>query len=344
VAEGARFWDRDRYEYHVAYVLPWKSDLVADLETQGVPTMCIGGERGLSPTSLLHMRTLIRNLRADVVHAHSPSVGIAARLVSSVPIVYTEHNLASSYRPLTQVANRLTYGRNNAVTAVSQAVADSLVGYPGPTPIVISNGVSVDVEKLNGQGARSELGIDEGRPMIVHVGNVRPGKGHDTLTRAVAFLTKRFPDCAVVSVGGEKYPGDLDRYRRLAESSGVADSLHFVGRRADALDFIAAADVYVNPSDVEGLPVSILEAMYLQKPIVATGVGGVPAVIRDRETGLLVAPGDAVALAEAVAELLGNAELRTELGTAARSLVVTEYSLQSMVAAFENIYEDVANG
>jgi len=344
VAESALFWNRVRYNYHVAYVLPWKRDLVPELESLGVAATCIGGHRGLTPASLVRLHRLIKELGADVVHVHSPSVGIGARLITTVPIVYTEHNLAGSYRLPTRVANRLTYTRNHTVTAVSQSVGDSLEGYPGPDPTVIPNGVAIEVEKWRNHSARSMLGIDNDRPLIVHVGNIRPGKGHETLIRAAAILKERCPQCLLVSIGGEKHPGDLRRLQALAVQSGVAESLRFLGRRADALAFIAGADVYVNPSDVEGLPVSILEAMSFGRPIVATAVGGVPSAIRDRETGLLVEPGDAAALAQAVAVLIEDQNLGEKLGSAAESLAAGSYGLQPMVAAFEDIYEEVLNG
>ena len=145
-----------------------------------------------------------------------------------------------------------------------------------------------------------------GDPLVVHVGNIRPHKGHDTLVEAAAELARLRPGVAVISIGGEKNPGDLDRVRATAREAGVEGSLRFLGRRPDALAFVAAADVFVNPSDVEGLPVAILEAMALGTPVVATAVGGVPAVVEDGVTGLLAERADALGLAQAVDRLLGD--------------------------------------
>ena len=102
ISSGARFWDRDRFEYHVAYVLPWKDQLVAELEEMGVVVHFLGEKSGLTPRLIPKLRRLVRDLDIDLVHAHLPTTGITARLTSPVPVVYTEHNIAESYRRITQ--------------------------------------------------------------------------------------------------------------------------------------------------------------------------------------------------------------------------------------------------
>ena len=268
-------------------------------------------------------------------------MGAAARVVSSVPVVYTEHNIAGSYRRPVQIANRSTYSRNAAVIAVSAAVAESIADYPARKRLVIPNGVSVP-DDIDTAGVRAELGITAADRLIVHVGNIRPLKGHRNLVRAATHLDR--DQVHIVSIGGEKNPGDLEDIRAYAAAEGVGDRIRFLGRREDAIRFMAAADIYVNPADVEGLPVSILEALSLGRPVVATAVGGVPSIIRDGETGLLVPPGDAVALAERIETLLANPELAAGLGDKGHDLVASQFSLEAMVRATEAVYEEVLGG
>jgi glycosyltransferase involved in cell wall biosynthesis len=249
--------------------------------------------------------------------------------------------MSDSYRRLTRVANRLTYRRNAALIAVSAAVAGSVDTWSGPKPLVITNGVSCSVSSEDVAAARAELGITAEAPLVTHVGNIRPGKGHDMLIDAARALTDRRDDVTWVSIGGEKYPGDLDRVVTKAERAGLGDHLRFLGRRADALAFVGSSDVYVNPSEVEGLPVSVLEAMSLGRPVVATAVGGVPGVIKDGETGLLVESGDSEALANGVQTLLETPDLAGRLGKEGQALVEREYGLAAMVSAVETVYEDV---
>jgi glycosyltransferase involved in cell wall biosynthesis len=268
-------------------------------------------------------------------------MGIIARIAAPVPVVYTEHNMADSYKPLTRTMNRLTYGRNAVVTAVSGAVANSVNGWPGDPAIVIPNGVAVHVEPDEVVRARHELGLLDSDQLIAHVGNIRPGKGHDILIDAVAHLRKRFPSVRVVSIGGEKHPGDLERIRRRALGEGLEDNLRFMGRRPDALAFVAAADVFVNPSSVEGLPVAILEAMALGRPVVAAAAGGVPGIVKDGVTGILVEPNEPRALAKGLEKLLNDPFLTEQLGRTAQEMVEREYGLQPMVHATEDVYRNV---
>ncbi len=340
IAESARLWDQHRFDYRVVYALPWKDQLVKRIEELGVPVTCIGTKRGMTPGSWIGLRTYISN-NADLVHAHLPAMGAVARMVSKVPLVYTEHNVATSYRKPVQLANRATYGRNRAVTAVSQAVADSIANYPGPKAEVVSNGASVSVAPGAAAAARSELGISASTPLVVHVGNIRPHKGHGNLVETASRLVDMVPEVHIVSIGGEKNDGDLERVRSLAAEAGVADRLRFLGRREDALAFVAAADVFANPSDFEGLPVAVLEAMALERPVVATNVGGVAAIVQDNLTGILVPAKSPDALAAGVARLLNDRSTAAAYAAAGRKVVERDYSLEAMVRRFEGIYAEV---
>ncbi len=343
VGEGSRCWDRDAFAYRVAYVLPWKDQLVGDLEGRDIPVTCLGAGR-TARGATWRLRRLVREWRPDLVHAHLPATGIMARLVGGAPVVYTEHNVASSYRLPTRLANFATYARNRAVIAVSEAVAASLRGYPGPEPRVVPNGVWVEVEDGIRERIRAELGIEGARPLVVHVGNIRPGKGHDDLVAATVELAGRIPEVAVVSVGVEKRPGDLARLRSAAATAGVGGTLRFLGRRADAVSIIAAADVFVNPSRIEGLPLVVLEAMFVGTPVVATAAGGVPSVVRDGDTGRLVPVGDPAALAAAVAEQLEDRSRARAMAHRAEALVRERHGVGRMVTANEAVYREVLGG
>lgn len=343
ISEGSRFWSSDEFEYRVAYVLPWKDQLVPDLKANGIDSVCIGGRSSLL-NAPIRFRRLLRAWRPALIHAHLPATGILARMMTSRSVIYTEHNLAGSYRATTRRLNRLTYGRNREVIAVSDAVAESLAGYPGPRPRLIPNGVIVTTSDAIRRRVREELNIEADRPLVVHVGNIRPWKGHTTLIKAVRSLQEWIPGVAVVSIGAEKHAGDLERVRREADEAGTGATLRFLGRRADAVDFIASADVFMNPSDVEGLPLVVLEAMMTGTPIAATAAGGVPAVIRDGETGRLVPVGEPRALAAAVADLITDSHGAKEMARRARKVAESDFGLEAMVTAHEALYRDVING
>jgi glycosyltransferase involved in cell wall biosynthesis len=342
ISEGSRFWSNE-FEFRVAYVLPWKDYLVPEIAARGIDVICIGDGRWSLRTPS-RLRTLIRSWHPDLVHAHLPTTAVLARLLAPVPVIYTEHNLAGSYRPITRALNRATYGRNREVIAVSDAVAESVGGYPGPRPHVIPNGVIVAASTEGRSRIHEELELEPDRPLVVHVGNIRPWKGHATLIRAARELRASNPDVVVVSIGAEKRPGDLARLRSEVEQDGTEPVVRFLGRRADAVDFIASADVFVNPSDVEGLPLVVLEAMMAGTPVVATAAGGVPSVVRDGETGRLVPVGQPDALAEAVSGVLADAEGAKRMAGRARTFAERNFSLEAMVGSQEALYRQVLNG
>jgi glycosyltransferase involved in cell wall biosynthesis len=344
IAEGARYWDREAFDYRVAYALPWKDALVPSLESQGIPVTCIGSKRGFLPDAWLRLGRMASEQGIDLIHAHLPSLGIVARVGTRVPVVYTEHNIAQSYRWPLRVANRLTYRGNAATIAVSDAVAASVAGFGGREARVVVNGVAASVSAEDAWAARVELGVPADQPLVAHVGNIRPHKGHANLIAAAALLRHRDPDTLVVSIGGEKHAGDLERLERLARDRGVADRIRFLGSRSDALRFVAAADVVVNPSDFEGLPVAVLEAMALGRPVVATAVGGVPDLVAPGASGILVEPRDPVGLAAAVDTLLDDPAGARLIGANATEVIQQHYGLQAMVRSIESVYRAVLNG
>ncbi len=205
IVDGAEHWDRDRFDYRVVYVLPWKDQMVEPLRASGVDVDCVGSGRGMGPRAFRSLRRLIGEWKPDIIHAHLPSAGIMARVVGGAPVVYTEHNIAGSYRQPTRTLNRMSYARNAAAIAVSGAVADSLDGYPGPTPRVIPNGITFTVTLEEVDAVRAELGVEPDQKLIVHVGNIRPHKGHENLIAATGVIAASEPSALVVSVGAEKH-------------------------------------------------------------------------------------------------------------------------------------------
>jgi len=242
-----------------------------------------------------------------------------------------------------RMINRATYSRNAAAIAVSDAVAESIAGYPSPSKQVIPNGVDIDGD-VDTSSVREELGLTDSQHLAVHVGNIRPLKGHTTLVSAAASLATIRSDVQIVSIGGEKAAGDLDAIRSMARDLGISDRIRFLGRREDALAFIAACDVYVNPADVEGLPVTILEALALGRPVVATSVGGVPSIVRDGETGILVPPGDPDAIAHAIAWMIDNPQSASTYGSSGQALIEEHHGIEHMVRQTEAVYDGVLSG
>ena len=256
--------------------------------------------------------------------------------------MHTEHNVWERYRRPTFWANALTYWRNDAVIAVSDAVAasvDSRLLPPGWDGIeVLHHGVQYD-ELHRGPDARARarrlLGIADDVPLVGTVANLTPKKDQGTLLEAVALLRRQVPDVRLVIAGTG--PSELE-LRRHAVELGVA--VDFLGMRDDVPLLLPAFDVFALSSTHEGLSIALLEALGSGVPAVCTRVGGIPEVMTHDAEGLLVPVGDRAALADALERVLAEpARARRYGATALRT--AQSFSIRTATERIEAIYDDV---
>jgi glycosyltransferase involved in cell wall biosynthesis len=342
--------DRDRFEIEVAYVLSGYEGFVPDLEALGVRTHCLGATRTLQFGWVRKLRDLLRRGDYAIVHTHSPLPAVAARalLRRRIPLMHTEHNLWGCYRWPTYVANAVSYGRNDAVIAVSDGVAESigaarwLPRSRRSTVEVLLHGVD-PAAAVRGPEARAHaralLGLDDVRPVAGTVANLSPKKDHAGLLTAIDQLRERMPDALLLLIGSGPLEAEL---RARVSRDGLDDHVRFLGSRDDVAALLPALDVFVLGSRFEGLPIALLEAMAAEIACVATAVGGVPEAITDGVEGSLVPSGDPAALARALEAVLRDSELRAAMGRAGRLRVSDDFSIDRAVRRTEELYTEVA--
>jgi glycosyltransferase involved in cell wall biosynthesis len=235
---------------------------------------------------------------------------------------------AALYRRLDNATAR----RSAALVTVSDGTKQALEaqGYPPGRTIVIHNGVA--------PATAEPAELEARRPIVGEIARLAEVKGQRTLLRACAGL-----DVSVVLVGADLEQGGAYRglLEREADELGMRDRVLFTGYRADAPSLLCAFDVCALPSTTEGLPIVLLEAMAAGVPVVATPVGGVPELVSDGETGLLVPPGDAEALAAAIGRLLAEPETARRLAANARARVEERFSERVMGERVLAVYEDL---
>ncbi|MFH1689835.1 MAG: glycosyltransferase [Candidatus Eisenbacteria bacterium] len=300
----------------------------------------------LNPAAILRLSSIILRRRVDVVHAHrahAHTIGLVAAWLTRRPFVVSRH---TALRPRDNLGSRVKY-RARAVTkivAVSRAVADVLVDY-GVRPdrlTVIHDGIDPDLFGAEGRdsGVLEELGLSAGALVVCKVANAYgASKGHDTFLAAARRISSEMPDARFLLVGKGT---DSEKMRDAVGRHGLEALVTLAGYRPDVPDILAAADVLVNcPTTREGLSVVVLESMATGLPVVATDVGGIPEIVRDGETGLLVPPGDPVALARAVCTMLTDASLAARLSEAGTRLVREEFSVDRMVESTEDLYRRI---
>ena len=348
----APHWDRRNFTYEVGYLVTRQDALALELERNGIPVFCLGQGRFYDPRLIVRLARLLRRHRVDILHAHLPYPGvigrIAGRLAGVKGIVYTEHSPVERYHPISRRANHLTYSWNDTVIAVSNEVRSSIMasyhvnGQPKVRTIYNGIGRPPGGTKRSGLDERrevyEELGIPCGHKVVISVANLRPEKGHLLLLQAARQILQEDRQVTFLLVG----QGEMEEALRAeALHLDLGGNLVLAGHRTDVFRLLRASDLFILPSDYEGLPVSLLEAMAVGLPAVCTRVGGVPEVITHGVHGLLVVPGDPLALASSVLRLLRDGDLRRRMGRAGADRIAWQFTVESMVAQTEDLYREL---
>jgi glycosyltransferase involved in cell wall biosynthesis/protein-tyrosine-phosphatase len=340
-----------RAEISLSAVVLNEGPLAERLRWLGIDVVVLD-ERKRGPIEILiTVARFLAQRKIDLIHTHRYKENIlgtlAAKLAGVPHVVRTVHGLnealngwrrvkMEAYEALDKV---ILWSCADVTIAVSRRIAEALV-MSGLTPARVTclpNGVDLDRVKpaRAPEDIKRELGLDPGALVVGTVGRLSPVKGHDCLLRAAPLILQQAPHVRLVVVGdGPRKP---ELVRRAAQL-GVAGRCIFVGSRNDVYDLMAAMDIFVLPSLDEGIPMALLEAMALARPIVATSVGGVPEIVQHRSTGLLVQPNDERALADACLELTVSREWARTLGARARRIVATEYSQTRNGQALLDLY------
>ncbi|PYQ23920.1 MAG: hypothetical protein DMF81_07170 [Acidobacteria bacterium] len=292
----------------------------------------------------------LRRFQPRVVHTHLYYANVLGRLASGMVrharCVSTLHNPDYTFesRPGLVFAgkkalDRVTGGRNAALLAVSQAVADDFARHMGWRTIrVVPSGV--DLERYSPGTSHSTSAWPGPGLRLLHVGRLHPQKGHRILLEALALLCARGAQVGLALVGEGPLGAEL---AGQASRLGLDDRVRFLGRRDDVRELLRAADVFVFPSLYEAAGIALLEAMACGAPVVASRTGGIVEIVRDGLDGLLVAPGDAGELANAVGRLTDDPALRVRLGASARRRAL-DFDIRRTVSAIEAVYEEIAGG
>ncbi len=339
--------DPNRYDVHVVSLSTGSA--VRKLERQGIPVTVIDEPDDAIATGAV--AALLTDLRPEVLHNHmyrAELVGTRAAIALGdigrprPYVVSTVHSSRVRSEEDRQQLRLLT-SRMDRLIAVSRSIVAKLEheGRDAAPISLIHNGV--DLERYDHQGPcctlREEYGLPADGPIIGVVARLEPEKGHPTLLEAWVQVARAIPDASLLVIGEGSRREALET---MAAGLGLAGRVVFTGRRDDVPAVTAALDVAVLPSYREALGLTILEAMALSRPIVASNVGGIPEMVEDGVTGLLVPPHDADALAAAIIRLLRDHPLADTLGRAGHDLVHERFCIELMVAAVEQIYDDGA--
>ncbi|MFN8632491.1 MAG: glycosyltransferase family 4 protein [Chloroflexota bacterium] len=303
----------------------------------------------------LGMYRLIRSSRPHIVHTHMAKAGTAGRLaarLARVPIIvhtFHGHTFHSYWGP---VKSRIfleierTLGKaTDRVIAITEAQKADIAHY-GVAPLrkieIIPLGLEIEpmleADRFRGR-LRSELGIGHNQPLVGIVARLVPIKAHEIFLEAARIIRTAVPDATFLIIGDGERRAELEA---LARQLGVDGATRFLGWREDMREVYADLDVVTLCSNNEGSPVALIEALAAARPVVSTRVGGVPNVVHDGESGVLVPPRDPVAFAEGILTLLRDPARAARFGQAGRAAVFPHHSSGRLVEDVERLYLTLA--
>lgn len=348
IRELALRLDRARFDV-VVCGLKGPGVIGEELRARGVRVVTLDGAGKGDARVLLRLARLIAAERPDIVHAFLGFANVAASLVGrllGVPVVIWSYRDVEVWKTRPQwLLDRAALRWADAVTCCSDAVRRFVLAHvngQGAKFATIHNGVDVEAFRTPQAVSRPALGLRDGVPVVGTVARLdEPKKGLAVLLQALAELASRsdVPDWQVLLVGDGPARARLER---AAAELGLARRVIFAGQRRDVPSVLPVLDLFVCPSLYEGFGIAIVEAMAAERPVVASAVGGVPEIVVDGETGLLVPVGDASALADAIHRLLRDPELARRMGARGRDRASDLFSVDRMVRQHERLYETVS--
>ncbi len=304
---------------------------------------------------LLYLWRLMRREQYDILLTfthYSNLLGPIMGWMAGIPVrVSSQRSLLNSYPAWIRGADRIITNSPlvDKMTTVSEAVRSYAIQEENIHPskvVAIHTGIDIQMHQttenaLSRSLVRSSLNLDNSHVVIIIVARFHPVKGHAYLLEAIPYILDKAPHCRFLLVGEGPLEGELSAQ---IDERKLTDKVFILGVRNDVPRLLTASDIMILPSLEEGLPNVILEGMAAGLPIVATSVGGIPELVIDRTTGILVPPGNANALAESTLELVNDRQLAKEMGAQGQMRVVTTFTAAQTTKQYVDLFTQLLAG
>ena len=328
-------------------VLKARSEGSLSLEKVGINARYVSRGK-FDPRIILDLVKYVKTNDIRILHCHgygATNFGRIAGFICRVPVIIHEHMIDTKVPVYQKIADWILAGLTTKGLAVSESVKEFMINgrYSNSKKIqVIYNGIPSDYirtyDEFEKQKIAKDKNIPVNKPLVGIVGRLNPIKRHTDFIEAAKIVLQQHPGACFLIIG----EGDLHQeLKHQAQQLNISDSVLFLGHCENVLELISLLDVLVLCSYSEGCPVSILEGMASAKAIVATEVGGIPELLSDNETGLLVPAYSSEALAQAIVKILSNEILKLELGANVLSVCKQKFLVSHTVDRIQNVYLDI---
>ena len=331
---------------HRTMIVAHSEGVLQERAAEGLDVIELAPRSEMDLSAAWRLSRLLKRLQPDIVHAHDPHAVAMSALALSMSTQPSKPPLVASRRVDFHIRgntlSRWKYRQVDCFICASEAIRKMLLGdgIPHERTVTVHEGIDVErVEAAPPAKLHAEFWLPHEAPVVGNVAALVPHKGQRYLIDAATLVVRQVPDARFVIAGDGELRLQLEK---LIKDHRLEKHVFLAGFRPDVLSLHKAFDIFVMSSTTEGLGTSLLDAMACGKPIVATTAGGIPEVVEQSVTGLLVPPRDAGALAEAIVMLLKDAAKRRQFGAAGLARVRDRFSAERMVQNTLAVYRRVA--
>ena len=300
-----------------------------------------------NPVSICRLYKLFRSHKFDIIHTHAYSAGTSGRMsafLAGIPVIishnHSVYDYYNTYYHFVEWFLSLITDRIICVSDIINRFANETQRINSKKLITIHNGIVSEhtVSEKRTSGLRKELGIPVDHSVICTIAHMEEHKGIKYLLESASLLLQSRNDVSFLVVG----EGALkEKLKILCADLKIEENVIFAGERGDIPEILSLTDIFVLPSLREGLPLTILEAMACGKPVIATNVGGIPEVVKDGVSGILISPKDPEALHSAMNELLGDREKMKKMGHNGKRVYSESFDSKTMIGKIEDLYDSL---
>jgi len=355
-----KFVNKDVFQIQpILLIRPWEEEtfFAHMLRSYGfryetIPTRKVPGNDPLRILRVVYwIYSLLRGTNFDIVHSHGYFADICSLTVAKllgIKTLSTCHGFVYNDRKLDLYIklDQMVLKMSNQVICVSDSIKGSLLtlGFHNKKIRVVPNAVAKNHDRSKLENVRKikrkKMHAAENQFVVGFAGRLSAEKGLKSLMQAFSMIAKKKPECRLWIIGDGPLRSEL---KKMANRFRISENVIFLGFREDVMDLMAGMDTFVLPSFIEGTPMALLEAMSLGIPSIASSVGQIPQIIITGKNGLLISPGDAQELFQAVLRIIEDKAFAKKISKNAIMTVENKFSIESWVQKIENIYTELIN-